>query len=312
MIIEPGLYDLPESVYHSDPCPSPSLSSSIAKILLTKSPLHAWLASPRLNPQWEPINKKTFDIGRAAHREILGKGADWVMIPDEILASNGAASTKEAKAFIEEARANGKTPIKAEEAEAVKVMTLKLSLRLKDMGINLASEHSEQAAFAQIEGVWCRALIDNAPNNSRAPLYDLKTTTDANPDKLSRAIVEYGYDIQAQHYRDVWKSATGEDRPFRFIFVEKEPPHEICVIELFGEDLEMAKRRIRRAREVFLNCLDSQNWPGYPLEVVQVKLPEFYQSRWLEREIVEANYKAQTGADIINIGRVRPLQLAGE
>jgi hypothetical protein len=312
VITAPGVYDLDADAYHADPALHPSLSATIAKILLTQSPLHGWIASRRLNPNWEPVNKKTFDIGRAAHRQVLGKGGDWIQIPAEILASNGAANTKEAKAFVEDARARGLTPIKADEAMQMKAMALKVTARLTQMGIVLNPTYSETAAFAQIEGVWCRCLVDNAPNTGRGPLYDLKTTTDANPDKITRAIMEYGYDIQAQHYREVWKAATGEDRPFRFIFVEKEPPHEICVVELSGEDLMMAEKRIRRAREIFRDCLETNDWPGYPLEVVQIKLPEFYQSRWLEREIFEADYKTQRGADIINIGRQRPYQLAGK
>lgn len=312
IVAGPGVYDFNADTYHSDPAPQPSLSASIAKVLLTQSPLHGWLASPRLNPHWEPVNKKTFDIGSAAHRQVLGKGGDWITIPTEMLASNGAASTKEAKAFIENARDRGLTPIKAEEADQVKSMALKVITRLSSMGITLDPAHSETSAFAQIEGVWCRCLVDNAPNTGRGPLYDLKTTTDANPDKITRAIMDYGYDVQAQHYREVWKAATGEDRPFRFIFVEKQSPHEICVVELSGEDLMMAEKRIHRAREIFRDCLETNDWPGYPLEVVQIKLPDFYQSRWMEREMFEADYKTQTGADIINIGRRRPYQMAGE
>lgn len=303
-IVAPGVYDVPESAYHSDPAPSPSLSSTIAKMLLAKTPLHAWLACPRLNPDWEPLNKKTFDIGRAAHREVLGRGVDWVEIPADMLASNGAASTKAAKEFIENARANGQTPIKADEGQAVLDISAKVRMRLEMMGIELRPERSEMAAFAEIDSVWCRCLVDNAPANARAPLYDLKTTTDANPDKIARAIMDYGYDVQAQHYREVWKAATGEDRPFRFIFVEKDPPYEVCVIELTGADLDMAQRRISRARAIFRDCLAANDWPGYPLQVVQVKLPEFYQDRWLDREATEADYMAQTGADIINAARV--------
>lgn len=300
----PGVYDIGEATYHSDPAPNASLSSTIAKTLLTKTPLHAWLACPRLNPDWEPMNKKTFDIGRAAHSEVLGKGADWVEIPADMLASNGTASTKAAKEFIEAARASGQTPIKADEGHAVLDISAKVRLRLETMGIELRPERSEMAAFAEIDGVWCRCLVDNAPANARAPLYDLKTTTDANPDKIARAIMDYGYDVQAQHYREVWRAATGEDRPFRFIFVEKDPPYEVCVIELTGADLDMAQRRISRARAIFRDCLSANDWPGYPLQVVQVKLPEFYQARWLDREATEADYMAQTGADIINAARV--------
>lgn len=313
-ITRPGTYDLPEHIYHSDPTPTGSLSSSIAKTLLTKSPHHAWLAIPRLNPNWQPVDKKTFDIGCAAHREVLGKGADWVEIPADLLASNGAASTKEAKDFIAQARARGQTPIKADEGQAVQEIARAVRSRLTGMGIVLQPSRSEMAAFAEIDDVWCRALVDNAPDDPRLPLYDLKTTTDANPEKLAKTIAEYGYDVQAQHYREVWRAATGERRQFFFIFVEKDPPYEVCVVRLTNDDLEMAKKRISRARQIFRDCMTANDWPGYPREVVELKLPEYHHTKWLEREIAEADYMAQTGNDIINVGRVRPqqFQMAGE
>ncbi|CAI3961985.1 unnamed protein product, partial [Commensalibacter communis] len=34
-------YDMPASIYHSDPCPTPSLSNSLIRDLLDKSPYHA-------------------------------------------------------------------------------------------------------------------------------------------------------------------------------------------------------------------------------------------------------------------------------
>lgn len=284
MITAPGIYRMPESEYHSDPCLTPSLSSTMAKTILAKTPLHAWMNNSRLNPDYIPMHSKAFDIGTAAHRQALGAGADWVIIPTDLLASNGAASTKEAKQFIADARERGLTPIKEEEAVSVYRVAKKVRERLGDIGVKLNPEHSETAAFAKIDGVWCRALVDNADSDTRAPLYDLKTTTDANPESIAKTIMSYGYDVQAQHYREVWKAATGEDRAFRFIFVEKEPPHEICIIELSGDDLLMAERRIRRAREIFAGCLANDDWPGYPSGIVQIKLPEYYQAKWLERE----------------------------
>ena len=74
-ITDPGLYDMPEADYHADPCPEPSLSSTLARLMVNRSPRHAWTASPRLNPDHEPVNKETFDVGRAAHAVLLGRGA---------------------------------------------------------------------------------------------------------------------------------------------------------------------------------------------------------------------------------------------
>jgi hypothetical protein len=50
-ISRPGIYlDVAANDYHADPCPAPSFTQSIAKVLLEKSPAHARLAHPRLCP----------------------------------------------------------------------------------------------------------------------------------------------------------------------------------------------------------------------------------------------------------------------
>jgi hypothetical protein len=294
-----GLHFIDAATYHADPCERPSLSSTIAKKLLKQSPLHAWEASPRLNPDHQSKDSATFDIGRAAHRAILGKGDDYVAIPDDLLAENGAASTKAAKEFIEEARAAGLTPLKADIVAQVEAMRDHAKIRLAENGIVINPSRSEVVAIAEFGGVMCRAMIDNAPEDPSLPLYDFKTCEDASPEACIRAVMNYGYDVQAAHYVDCWKGATGETRAFRFIFQEKPRPHEICVIELDYDAMVMGKKRITRAREMWRICTTQNHWPGYPAGVHQLPLPEFYQSKWLERESAEAEHKQRTGADII-------------
>jgi len=42
MIDRPGIYrDMSSEEYLNDPCPAPSLTQSIAKVLIARSPLHA-------------------------------------------------------------------------------------------------------------------------------------------------------------------------------------------------------------------------------------------------------------------------------
>ena len=314
--LTPGLHFIDADTYHSDPCATPSLSSTIAKLLIRQSPLHAWTQSPRLNPAWEPVNKKTFDIGRAAHSAILGKGGDYVAIPADLLASNGAASTKAAKDWIEDARASGLTPLKASEVDQVEAMRIIAVTRLADNGITLDPARSEVVAIAEIDGVMCRAMVDNAPVDPSKPLYDLKTCEDASPEACIRAVMNYGYDVSAAHYVAVWKAATGEDRAFRFVFQEKTAPNEICVVELDYDAMMMGKKRIARARDIWRICTRDDHWPGYPAGVHQIPLPEFYQSKWLERESVEADFKKRTGADIIEAATrwqsPEPFRHAGE
>lgn len=89
--LKPGVHRIPEAEYHADPAPAPSLSSGIARALLARSPRHAWIMSPRLNPEWAPVEKKAFDLGRAGHRAVLGVGTDYIEIPAELLSEDEMA-----------------------------------------------------------------------------------------------------------------------------------------------------------------------------------------------------------------------------
>ncbi len=296
-----GIHRIDAATYHADTLrDEPTLSSTLARLVIDRSPLHAWTAHPRLNPGWEPVERKTFDIGKAAHMAVLGHGEDYVAIPNELLAANGAASTKAAKTFIAEARAAGRTPLKAEEMARIEAMAGRVHNRLDQMRVWLDTDRSELVALAEVDGVWCRAMIDNAPEDPGQPLYDFKTTTDASPEACTRAVLNYGYDVQAQFYREVWRAATGEDRGFRFIFQEKTPPFEVAVVEIDSEALEMAARKTRRAREIWGNCLRSDYWPGYPVGVQRVGLPAWFHERWLDRESAEADHRRRVGADILD------------
>lgn len=294
-----GVHHIGSAEYHRDPCPEPSLSSTLAKKMLQQSPLHAWTDSPRLNPAGEPTDTKTFDIGRAAHRAVLGAGGDYVAIPVELLASNGAASTKAAKEWISDVREAGKTPLKADEIAQIETMAEKAREKMRRLGEDLDPARSEMAAIAQIDGVWCRAMLDNVPLLAARPIYDFKTCESAHPLAVQRAILNYGYDIQAEHYRQVWLAATGEDRVFRFLFQEKSAPFETCVVELGYDTLFMARKKIARAREMWRVCLDRGQWPGYPIGVQRIDLPEWAVAQWLERESQEAAHKRQVGTDIL-------------
>ena len=284
--LTPGIHQISADAYHADNlAPEPSLSSTLARLLLNQSPLHAWTASPRLNPDWQPVEKKTFDIGRAAHRAVLGAGSDFCVIPEDILASNGAASTKEAKAFVEAARADGLTPLKHGEIDEIQAIASAVQRKLLLAKINIEPSRSEMAAIAQIDGIWCRAMIDNAPENSPY-LIDLKTTTDASPEACIRAVTNYSYDVQAAHYQAVWEAATGEKRRMLFVFVEKEPPYEVGFVQLYGKVgdeadwMDDANGKAAESRRVWSECLTSGYWPGYPAQIATVGAPGYYRAKW--------------------------------
>ena len=115
-ITEPGVYDIPAEIYHADPCPEPSLSSSVATALIDRSPRHAWQAHPRLNPVHEPDNRQDFDLGKAAHALLL-EGRDVAEIVDA-----ADYRTKAAREARDAAYAAGKTPLLAHQWQDVEAM----------------------------------------------------------------------------------------------------------------------------------------------------------------------------------------------
>ena len=254
-----------DAEYHADPVEGGSLSATGAKAIL-RSPAHyKW-------QQEHEVIKSTFDLGHAVHSMVLGIGLGVVAIPDELLASNGAASTKEAKSFIAEARLAGQVPLKADVVDECKAITESVLAHPVARKLLEIPGKSEQSLFAEDKesGVWLRARIDRLPDQNPNPttIIDLKTAVSADPRDFGRSAAEYGYDIQSEFYQHVLKLARGDwETNFRFIVVEKSAPYLVSVIELDSEYASIGRQRMGRAIDLYAECVESGEWPGYdPIE----------------------------------------------
>ena len=249
---------MPEAEYHA----SPGLSATGMKWIL-RSPAHyrARMA--------QPGESAAFDIGHAVHAKILGVGADITVIPEDILASNGATSTKEAKAFIAKARGDGLTPIKADVLDAINATAEAVLTHPKAARLLALEGPVEVSLFATDPdtGVSLRGRLDKLATTSSGRLVnvDIKTTTDVRRHKIRRAIEDYGYDIQSETYRHLIRLThdSADVAPTHLIFVEKEPPHEVRVIQLAHEDwITGGAMRMRRAINTYARCIATDTWPG--------------------------------------------------
>jgi hypothetical protein len=246
--------------YHGDPVEGGSLSSTGAKAIL-RSPAHyKW-------QQENDVKKATFDLGHAVHSMVLGVGLEIIAIPDDVLASNGAASTKEAKAFIAEAREAGKVPLKADVVAECTALTEAVLAHPLARTLLDQKGKAEQSLFAQDPetGVWLRARIDYLTDASEgSTIVDLKTAASADPRDFGRSAAEFGYDIQHCWYQYVLELARGDkNTDFRFIVVEKSAPYLVSVIELDGLFSIIGNMRMRRAIETYKKCKEINEWPGY-------------------------------------------------
>lgn len=96
---------------------------------------------------------------------------------------------------------------------------------------------------------------------------DLKTTTDARPAEFARRVGQLGYHAGEAIYTDTWRAAGGELDAFVFIVVEPKPPYAAQVFELTPDAVDEGRAIIRKALDRWAQCVERNEWPGYPAEV---------------------------------------------
>lgn len=280
------LLEVASDVYHRDELgqESPSLSCSILKQLIYRSPAHARANHPKLNPAFQPEEDAKFDIGRAAHSLFLeGDGNVEVFTYD-------TWQSKAAKEGRAEARAHGRTPMLGKDWDKVQEMVLALEDGLDKLKINpplFAEGKPELTLLWEEAGVHCRARLDWL-SNDHTIIDDLKTSHNANPDNWTRRTMwDIGADLQVAFYRRGVKALTGTAPDFRFVVIEAKPPFEFAVVSVEPEALAFAEAKVDKALALWKCCLDKDEWPGYPKDICYATLPPWLETQWLEREARE-------------------------
>lgn len=274
-----------ESVYHADRA---SLSSSGARSLLAPS-CPAIFRQNQLEP---PKPKPQYDFGHAAHKMVLGEGAQiFVMDPavhgrtkDGSLAANPKATTKW-KAAEQHARAQGKSCITKDQMEIAQTMAGRVHAhpiagRLFQSGVAEYSGywHDDET------GVRCRFRPDFLPDTpGRRVCVDYKTAKSANPAKFRKDAFDYGYHQQAAWYLDgLRETQIADDAAFLFVVQQKEPPFVVSVVQFEPEDIELGRQLNRRAIDIYAECVASNRWPGYGDGIHTIGL-----SLWARKQIEE-------------------------
>jgi hypothetical protein len=267
----PGVYDIPEDQYHADPVPVGSLSSSGARTLLSACP------AVFMHQQLNPVQKREFDFGTAAHKLILGSGPDIGIVD----AKDWRA--KEAKTKAEKIRAAGAVPLLAHEWQDVQEMAG--VLRKHELASALlapGSGDAEQTLIWQDKatGVWRRARLDWLPasTSGRMVIVDYKTTVSAHPASITKSVANYSYHQQDAWYRDgVRELGLASDVEMVFIFQEKTAPYLVKVVSLDPPAVRVGRDRNRRALELYRDCVAAGEWPDYGSDIAYISLPSWAQ-----------------------------------
>lgn len=293
-IDKPGIYrDISEADYRADPCPRPSLTQSICKVLLDNSPLHAMMEHPRLaDPDVEDDETEKYvkaqAIGNAAHKLMLGRGKDIAVIKADSFRGGAAKDSRD------DALAAGLLPVLAKHHEEAAAMV--------SIARDQITKHEDRDAFTlgsgevmiawQEDGFWYRALVDWLSDDLRT-VDDFKTTgMSVAPHVLGIRAEAAGWHIQAAFIErglDILDPAGAGRRRFRFIAQEQFRPYQLVVAHMSEHWLTMGRKKVQHADAAWRACLASGRWPGYPPRGIVPEYPVWAENRWLQREEAEAS-----------------------
>lgn len=273
--IQPGVYDIDADLYHSDPIPGGSLSSTGARKLLPPS-CPALYQHDLGNEQQKP--KRHLEFGTAVHTLALGDGPSLV----EIDADN--YRTKDAQTQAEKAREKGSVPLLPNEMRQAQDMAAAL-IAHPQAGQLLIGGEAEQTYLWRDEEtrVWCRARLDYVRPGQ---IVDLKTTTDVNLEAIRKTIHTWGYHQQRGWYVDGHRAIYGETPDFHFVFIAKEPPYLITVVEPDATACLIGDAKNRAARHIYADCQSAGIWPAYDQRIWTLPLPG-----WAEKQDAEEYLK---------------------
>ena len=279
------VYDMPASVYHADPCETPSLSSSVARTILGKSLAHAYAEHPKLGGRRKE-STASMDRGSLVHALLAGTASAEVEVGDFT-----TFRSKAAQEWEQSVRERGK--IAALERDWDEAHTIAAAVRAKaSRGLTLdpfatPTAHAEVSAFWQRNnttnnsGCWMRARFDRLVNPGDEPCtaWDWKVTSDISPAAVKRAIRRFGYHHQAAHYLAGLDALVPQFRgrhSFVFVFVEDAAPYSVRRYCLRPDTLQCAAIDIGRAHDAWEQALRTDEWPdGTSERTTFIDVPSF-------------------------------------
>lgn len=205
---------------------------------LSNAAYHAetdWLGSSQLKrhlPEFYKSGEPTgaMDFGTAFHSAVLGTGDP--VLPVDALSWTGKA----AKELQEKGRANGQVPVLTKDLPIIEAMAAAVKrhdeasrLLFAEPGRNELSVFAEETygdTTLQVRSRYDRLLDDGTA-------IDLKSMT-GKPGSysISRAVIDYGYDLSAEHYFQTGHAAGFNVESLTLIMVTKEAPHYVTVVDL--------------------------------------------------------------------------------
>ena len=227
---------------------------------IRKSPAHYLYAVT--HPK-EPTPALLF--GTAAHKYILEPDDFWNVF---ILAPDVDRRTKAGKEtwalFLEEAE--GKTAISESDLQTIKEMDMAIMGNPTAKALLKTGIHETPIEWKDGQtGEECKCRPDCITDyKGRRYIVDYKTTTSCEDGAFERSCRKYGYKLQAGMYTEgVFNKLLNGDLGFAFVAQEKTPPYAVRVYFCDEGFVEEGTDLFRELIEIYHNCKESGEWPGY-------------------------------------------------
>lgn len=127
---------------------------------------------------------------------------------------------------------------------------------------------------------------------------DLKGCVDASPEGFARAVANFGYAIQAAWYLDISSVLGLNKEHFLFICSESDPPYAVAVYELDEESINIGRSQYRRLLNRYLECVVTDQWPGYSKDVQYLSLPNWSKRNEMNAALLEDS-PAQPALEVV-------------
>lgn len=260
----------------------PTLSSSIANVLLERSPRHAYALHPRFTRRADEFSRVA-NFGSAVASMVFGG-------PQIMVIEANAYTTKLAKESRDLALETGQLPLLAEEWQrACNVADV-----AREAIERLGALDFEQTIIFPNGSTWCRSRPD-AISKDRRLLIDLKVTG-INARECNRHFFSQGYDMQAAFMERAADSIDPDGigkRLIVYVFVEADFPHGVVQLQVTEATMAIARRKMNAACNLFGECVETGIWPLYDETRQMTHRPSWDETSWLVREETDASIKSE-------------------
>lgn len=218
-----------------------------------------------------------FAFGRAFDTRLLEPDLyreQYAILPDGLPRKNSKAYV-EVMTGWEEANP-GREGISSSDAAMIESMAGSV---MRHNAVKLIRDQGgEQASLAWTGpyDIQMRGRLDKLSTISGQPvIVDVKTCRDAADKTIQYAVTDYGYHRQAAIYGDGFHAITGERADFLFVFVSKEPPHEVRVERLDPELIDLGRAEVRECLRLWFKACEANEYPGAYSSIDHIEAPRW-------------------------------------